>query len=245
MSEKLSVVNIRNRAINYLRQAKRDWKYNLHDLVRIITQQQQLSEVVNQKEIRIIGLRRSGNHAIINWIRRQATGVVRHLNKVHPHQNPYRYLYQHYPKEPLRQEALGNFAKKDCLLYSYEDYGIQQVTDRGFERKHDLYLGKSEIRYDLLLLRDPFNLLASRLQKNYMQVRDPQKTVVDMWIDYAKEYLGETEYLKNNKTCVNYNRWFMDVDYRQQVAEHLKLEFSDAGIDEVKGYGGGSSFAGR
>ncbi|MDJ0556305.1 MAG: hypothetical protein QNJ68_18080, partial [Microcoleaceae cyanobacterium MO_207.B10] len=66
------------------------------------------------------------------------------------------------------------------------------------------------------------------------------------WLDYAKEYLGETNYLKHNKICINYNQWFPDVEYRQEIAsEKLQIEFSDAGIDKVTSFGGGSSFKGK
>ncbi|NEP74518.1 MAG: hypothetical protein F6K25_22760 [Okeania sp. SIO2G4] len=54
--------------------------------------------------------------------------------------------------------------------------------------------------------------------------------------------MGETQYLKNNKVVIDYNKWFADVNYRQQLSSQLNFEFSDAGINEVKGYGGGRSF---
>ena len=50
------------------------------------------------------------------------------------------------------------------LIYSYEDFPLDQVASDKFEHNHDLYLGKSAIRYDLLIIRDPFNLFASRLK---------------------------------------------------------------------------------
>lgn len=204
-----------------------------------------ITEIVNQKEIRVVGLKRTGNHAIINWLRQQHSGEVWHLNNIRPGTNPYRWLYSHYPKEHLKQEALGNFVAKDCLIYSYEDYSIERVTDPKFERRHDVYLGKSSLRYDLLILRDPFNLMASRLKKNYITVKDPNYTVTDLWLEYAKEFLGETNYLTNNKVCINYNRWFFDVEYRKNLASALGIEFSDKGIERVKSEGGGSSFDGK
>jgi len=56
--------------------------------------------------------------------------------------------------------------------------------------------------------------------------------------------LEETQLLKNNKIVINYNQWFIDVDYRQQLAKQLNVKFSDAGFNDVKGQGGGSSFDG-
>jgi len=230
--------------LNRLRRVKRSLEYGVEDAMRHLSNTVNSPEIVNQKEIRVVGLKRSGNHAIINWIRKQHHGEVWHLNKIPVKRNPYRFLYEHYPKEKLKQEAKGNFTKKDCLIYSYEDHALEQITNKGFESKAELYLGKSASKYDLLILRDPFNLLASRFKKGYIKVKCPDITLVELWISYAKEYLGETNLLKSKKICVNYNQWFSDVNYRRQLAEQLNVKFSDAGFNDVKGQGGGSSFDG-
>ncbi len=233
-----------NNKLNQLRQIKREIGWNLYDFKRTLMQQQLLSKVVNKKEIRVVGLRRTGNHGIINWIKSQNSGEVWHLNNILVKQNPYRVNYHHFPEERWRREALGNFSLKECLIYSYEDWSLEQIADPHFEKKHDLYFGKSETRYDILILRDPFNLLASRFKRNYMNVKENHQTVEQLWIAYAKEFLGQTQHLKYNKICINYNQWFLDVEYRKQISEKLGLQFSDEGFSKVKG-GGGSSFDSR
>ena len=74
----------------------------LEDFIRILTQQDKLSEIVNQKEIRVAGMRRTGNHTIINWVKSQHAGKVEFINNVLANENPYRYKYQnledHYPE---------------------------------------------------------------------------------------------------------------------------------------------------
>ncbi|NES07768.1 MAG: hypothetical protein F6K22_36255, partial [Okeania sp. SIO2F4] len=156
-----------------LKKSKRFLAHNLEDFIRMLTQQNQLSEIVNQKEIRVAGMKRTGNHAIINWVKSQHTGEVGFINNVVANENPYRYKYENlqdnFPEhkwaiEHNRKQAQGNFIKRDCLTYSYEDFPLEQIAIDKFEHKHDLYLGKSAIRYDLLIIRDPFNLLASRLK---------------------------------------------------------------------------------
>jgi hypothetical protein len=223
-------------------------------------------EITNQKEIRVLGLRRTGNHAIINWIEKQAGDAV-HLNNLRVDENPYKYIYQafsgkghqldrwmaqetsRYPqyrgeegKLLLQREAKGMIQPKNVLITSYEDYPIPKVASKRAERTHDYYLGKSRQRFDVLILRDPFNLAASRLQKGFTTVKSLSQTVADMWVDYAKEYLGETQYLRNIKVVINYNQWVLDKRYRQAVAHQLGLEFSDAGLQEVPLFAGGSSF---
>ncbi|MEC4893037.1 MAG: hypothetical protein SAL07_12640 [Oscillatoria sp. PMC 1051.18] len=254
MADQSLVVKAVKNPNKVVKKIKRVVEHNFEDTVRTFAQRHIWSSVINQTEIRIVGLRRTGNHAIINWLREQATGVVWHLNNVAPLTNPFRYkcenLQDYFPQYEqaiarYRSQAKGDFVAKDWLLYSYEDYALEQITKSQFERKHDLYLGKSAIRYDLLILRDPFNLFASRLKNNYLTVSTPPKTLVEMWLDYAQEFVGETNYLTNHKICLNYNRWTIDVDYRQQIAEKLGLKFSDAGIDRVGSWGGGSSFEGQ
>jgi len=227
----------------------RKFTHFFEDNQRVKDYDSEKAEIVNQKEMRIFGLRRSGNHAVITWITEQQSGVVKHLNDVPPFENPFRYTYEYcrdnypgYPKieEKLRQEAIGNFTKKDCLLFNYEDYDFNQVISKNFERKHDIYVGKSTKRYDLLILRDPFNLLASRIKKGFVCVKSSRKSFVDVWISHAKEFLGETNYLTQQKVCINYNQWVNDIDYRRQIAEQLDLNFTDEGINIVSRRAGGS-----
>jgi hypothetical protein len=75
-----------------------------------------------------------------------------------------------------------------------------------------------------------------------ISVKTKGMSLTDMWIEYAKEFLEETSYLSNNKVVINYNLWFSDISYRQKISAALNLEFSDAGLNYVSSYGGGSSF---
>lgn len=51
-------------------------------LISRTRKQNRSQETVTDKEIRVIGLKRSGNHGIMGWIEKQSTGVVVHLNFV-------------------------------------------------------------------------------------------------------------------------------------------------------------------
>lgn len=228
-------------------------KHAFQDTLRLNTQNPDSWGIINQTEIRMVGLRRSGNHALIDWIKKQQTGPFKHINDVPIGENPFRHEYEyfidHYPEYPkiiedLQRQSKGEFKPKDCLLFNYEDYALKKVTDTGFERKHDWYVGKSARRIDLIIVRDPFNLLASRLKKGFVSVKSTQANFTDLWVSYAKEFLGETNFLTQNKVCVSYNRWIQDVDYRRTIAEQLGLTFTDAGFNQVARRAGGSSFDG-
>ncbi|MDJ0746265.1 MAG: hypothetical protein QNJ32_23270 [Xenococcaceae cyanobacterium MO_167.B27] len=237
---------------------KRKTRHFVEDLIRSTSQDKSLEKIINQNEVRIIGLKRSGNHAVSNWMMKQMQGEVFYINDVGANENPYREKYEAWVRsncaknrERLKQESQGNFIEKDYLIYSYEDYELNRITNKNFANKHDLYFGKTATRYDVILLRDPFNLIASRFKKgnfvnqHYLGTKNPQLSVVDLWLSYAKEWLGETQYLEYNRVFINYNKWFSDREYRQSLSSQLNLEFSDQGINQVKSQGGGSSFDAR
>jgi hypothetical protein len=221
---------------------------------------------VTQREYRILGLRRSGNHAIINWMERQMDSAI-HLNNLRINENAFRNYYracvgkchpldrwmaeeiQRYPEyqgpegvDRLLQESKGHFFPKQNLLLSYEDYPIPSIANAGYETMHDRYFGRSLHRVDVLILRDPHNLLASRLHNNMLPSKSMRQSFSALWTSYAMEFLGETNHLTHNKVSVNYNRWVLSTTYRQELAAELGLQFSDRGFGDVTGFGGGSSF---
>ena len=242
-----------DRKIHQLRKLKHNVDYFLDDTKRLLLQPFSSSGYINQKEIKVVGLRRSGNHGIIIWLRRHYQQKIWHLNNVSPFKNPYRQLYHHYSdKERLKQEALGNFSPKECLIYNYENYTLESIVNSKCEKNHDLYLGKSANRYDLLILRDPYNMFAS-LRKGQLQTNNKnycktypknRESITQLWLNYAKEFLEETNYLQQKRVMVNYNQWVSNLDYRKSISQELDLNFCDAGFNVVKNYGGGSSFDG-
>jgi hypothetical protein len=244
-------------------------RFNLIDWY-LFNQNQSNEAIVNRLKIRVCGLRRAGNHAIINWIIQQSNGNVVHLNDIFLRENPYRFAFeglqtknpQFYWKayrirsnplyagenymELLKNEMRRDFIKKDMLIYSLEDYRLKLMKKRSIYKKHLLFFGGSEMQRDILILRDPYNLLASRLKHKHigLKTRSVLRSFAEMWIDYAKEFLGETNHLKNNKFLINYNQWSRNYSYRKELAENLGLNFTDAGFNNITNYGGGSSFNG-
>ena len=203
--------------------------------------------MVNDVEICFHGMARSGNHAVIDWIASMYPGKVDYWNNV-----------ADCPRKLI-------FRKKSLLIRSHENRSLAEMSQDQLEKEHDLYFGKSKKRVDILLLRDPFNLFASRLQQQLNQgfnqsshgfimghpkykygAHQPEQ-FVGIWKEHAREYLGITSYLTHNKIVINYNRWFLESDYRQQVAESLGFSYDDKAIARVVGQneaGGGSSFDG-
>lgn len=218
------------------------------------------NRIVNQSEIRFIGLQRSGNHAIINWIFTQAKEPRCFLNYNPVDCNPFIYFQKQgtvkefqkdfYKDFNVPMECFGFFSDKATLIYSYEDDNLEETYTERFAKNHDRWLGKSQNCYDVIILRDPFNLFASRLKKEEdiienrysLKIEDQRKTLINLWKQYAREFVDKTNFLKYQKVTISYNRWVTDKDYRRQLAETLGLNFNDETMNEVLPVGGGSSF---
>jgi hypothetical protein len=206
--------------------------------------------IINEAEWRVMGISRSGNHAIINWLLAQTGGRMCFLNCVEPKNNPFCWPrplasglpYQvNYADFDLDQERRGVFSKKDYLIYSHEDCFLGLLRDGPWEQCHDAWVGPSALRRDLLILRDPFNLIASRIQSG---IGAPPSLALRMWKQHARQFLGERLYLPRPPVRISYNAWVQQKSYRQRVAEDLGLRFSDAAFQDVPATAGGSSFDG-
>lgn len=219
-------------------------------------------KVVQEKEIRFTGLSRSGNHAIINWVIRQIDGRYCFLNCTEPKHNPFltaRPLWEedgqeydtNVPEFSLAQEQEGKFSAKDHLLYSHEDIFLGTLNHKVFRNNHDEWVGQSRDFKDVLILRDPFNLFASRIKSGLMWGHFTHhgtrpistKVLIRLYKQHAREFLGEKKNLKE-KVCINYNSWASSAAYRKEIAGQLEIPFSDKGIEEVSKVAGGSSFDG-
>jgi len=246
-----------------------------------------MSKFRNENEIRVFGLRRVGNHAIINWIASMYKEPVYFFNNCGFYRDPFKTGYsrgtrkgtpvedifvsvkrlKHATEEQIKPTRIVH---KHCLLYSYENKDITKLTEDNIIPDRDYMIGLSRNKYDILILRDIFNWAASLMiyrGKNPLsdyvsKFNPPDKDrwikeasivwgkgynkvwrYIDQWKIYAKEYLGLTNYLQNTKTCISFNRWTTDENYRIAIANRLGLEYSDIALNVVAAVGGeGSSF---
>ncbi|MEX0902971.1 MAG: hypothetical protein WDZ76_09645 [Pseudohongiellaceae bacterium] len=194
-----------------------------------------------EREVRLIGLQRSGNHALINWILAQARKPQLFFNDVGP-EDP---LCEERLRSPaMRQNPSGEY---ELVVYSYEDRLLETVTDpHVYPQRQNRYGHQTGARIDVLILRDPFNTFASR--EFHTMVPTRRSTYVSgltgpqLWTTYAREAANQTNLLGDAKVVVNYNQWCRSREYRKQLARQLGLQFTDRGFNEVTVFGGGSSF---
>ena len=125
---------------------------------------------------------------------------------------------------------------KSCLIQSYEDQPLEIVD---LINQQDI--GVSNNQFNVLIVRNVCNMIASRLEhKNYHTTMSVE--IVELWKQYAYEFLGYTSLFGGNKIVVSYDHWLESKEYRRMLSEKINLEFSDDGFKCVTNFGGGSSF---
>lgn len=218
--------------------------------------------ITNKEEWRLVGLSRSGNHAVINWLLGQIEGDYCFLNCAEPKTNPFDTcrpfnaegdrLETNINHFNIYDETAGNHSSKEYLMYSYEDCFLGTLNHSTFIKNRIRWTGKSGKKRDVLIVRDAFNLFASRIRSGLLLGHETHHGVKGisihalktMYKQHLREFLGSRDNLKG-KVCISYNQWVKDKDYRCLIADRLDLNFNDSGIYRVSECAGGSSFDGR
>ena len=213
------------------------------------------------REIRFVGLARSGNHAIINWVLNQLPGRYCFLNCTEPKTNPFcsarpldsdgQVYISNIPGIDIEQERKGYFSDKEFLLYSHEDCFLGALNHSCFLENRERWLGRPAETQDVMILRDPFNLFASRIKSKLLRGHYTchgakpisVTTLKRIYKQHAREFFRQKTNL-HQPLLINYNRWVADLSYRASLADELALPFTDKGFTRVAKVAGGSSFDG-
>jgi hypothetical protein len=223
----------------------------------------------NGLEIQFFGLQRSGNHAVLAWLFQQFDDPVYFFNFVSPFKDPFtNYHFTRLPntvptpRKRIRGAALTEdmkqsrsreleglrLANKQVLAISYENLRLTRLRrKKELVKDRDEVLGTSGKMVRMLLLRDFYNWIASRVRQWENGGANPRiNDNVSLWLIYAKEFVGETAYLGGrNVMTIAYNRWVKDELYRSEILDDLGISVKDNSNSFVPGIGGGSSFDGR
>ncbi|MFL6292429.1 MAG: hypothetical protein ACJ759_16170 [Thermoanaerobaculia bacterium] len=173
-------------------------------------------------EMRALAMRRSGHHAVLNWILRQVRGPGRFLNdcRLDPEGNVVGNRFSR------TVNPAGDGVPDDLCLCNFEDLGVEELA---------ALLGRARSRgservLHLLVVRDPFNWVASRLKA---EPGLPLAGLVERWKGHVRECLGRTRIFPD-AVPVDFRRWVADAAYRAGLATALGLDFDDRGFREVE-----------
>ena len=186
------------------------------------------------------GMKRSGNHAVINWLLPQlSVAFVNNFipvgellrGKPMPAPRPFAGWRELQPSG----DALGGW------LVSLEDHDLSVQPFEGV----DIPVRR------LLVIRDPWQMFSSRLRKAgkvvmpaYPRANDStMQRVVDLWKRHASCYLGE-QGAYGGRIAILFDEWVRNREYREAVSDALGVRFDDGGFGRVGSEGGGSSFDG-
>jgi hypothetical protein len=204
----------------------------------------------NRRSMGVFSIRRSGHHAIVNWIRFQHPGRHCFLNDCKVGESPFaksvrsnsvvggwagEHRYVNWERE-LR----GRHAKKGLLIHNYEDGDLRRFSETVTREREVEWIGASRERSTLIVLRDPYNLLASRLKWFHGRGEVPTMERFGefraLWKLYAREMLGDTRWLPE-ALHVRYNDWFQSRVYRDELAARIGFVNRDVGVHEVARWG--------
>lgn len=207
--------------------------------------------------LEVCGLRRSGLHIIMNWLLSHYNGNVTFINDANHRKVP---INQSTPSDLLpcidAKQLLANdfgVGEDKLLLVGFEDEKLLSIKSWNWD---EALFGQPKERKRVLVLRDPFNLFASRLRLARNEAHNPFSLELlmlgpdgtpffpELWKRHAREFLGQTNHLGPDLIRINYNRWASDVDYRKEISSHLGREFNDVERERVPSFGFGSSFDG-
>lgn len=203
--------------------------------------------------LRVFGMRRSGNHAILSWLQRNAPGGRSvFLNNCKPGTDP---LQNARGIEVNAAHASQNKARRDMaavtgkagdgalLLVSYED---TSPAEFGLSRQISGSFDAELFSHNLLIYRSFLNWSASLLKKmqgneGYTLVR--RNAILLRTVD---SYIRLLELVRQSRelgfVAICYDRWVASESYRSTLLQELGLQQQDNSLGKVQSYGGGSSF---
>ena len=205
--------------------------------------------VISHHFIRVFGLRRSGYHAIINWLSRNAPGRTIFFNNCRSGQSPFA---AHngievdgkkvaHPGEDANPHAL-EVGEGASVFVSYENLMPSTPRRKPISGTLDL----KTVTRDVIIARDFLNWSASLVKK----LQGNAELSAHQRIAFALRLVDVYGDMLDLATCedpsspvmIRYDAWLEDADYRADVLQNIGFELKDDSTGRVEAYGNGSSF---
>jgi len=185
-------------------------------------------------------MRRGGQHVFIDWLLEQTQGSALFLNDVAPGQD-------------LEQRALnmGEFDKCfydgkailvkpdniDVVIVNYEDWLLNESVIHSTVGSN---ITADQV-VNILLLRDPLNLFASRYFFWARMPLDAERWKWNdkaLWLNHAEHYLANVSPVSTSQLIsVNFDVWSSEINIRRSLSQLLSLNFSDQALQRISHVG--------
>lgn len=201
------------------------------------------STLAPSRVLRIHGMRRSGNHALINWIIRNAPGggAGLFLNNCKPNRDPVRSargrsVFEGGQEIALKDKPARAAGPSPFTVVSYEDHAPPKDRAPLWDAPEVL----------IVIYRSFLNWSASLLRKiqgnpGYGPL-DRAKVMGNALPTYQRML---SHVVAGDVVPLCYDDWVADEAYRAEALRRLGLPGTDLSKGEVQRYGGGSSFQGK
>lgn len=196
---------------------------------------------------RVLGMRRSGNHAVIDWLRRNIEGPVVFLNDCTPGDPYARFELVETPNGEAHGPTFRStpwFAELTARrgarahIVSYEDQAPEVVRTLGWDDR----------RWQSVVVRRSFlNWLAS-----YYRLTTTRQSGTGWGVDFAHRLTSRfvtwralaEHAMSSGVTDIAFDDWAASARYRAAALTRAGLKVRDNGLGAEASYGGGSSFDG-
>jgi hypothetical protein len=193
--------------------------------------------------IRVCALRRSGHHAVIQWCLVNGGRPAVFINDCVPGTDPYvtgKVSESVAVGVPAQSDSVS--CRKDLFIVNFEDRGIESCFDMVDVAADMRWLGGVERTTNVVVLRDPFNNLASKLfwarsGRRWAPTVTELRGLLAMWKTHARAFLARASLGGAELVCVNFNAWVSNRAYRRHLAAVLELRPDDRGRGRVARWG--------
>jgi hypothetical protein len=210
------------------------------------------------KKIMVAAMHRTGHHAVAVWLLHQLPGISDFSIKTitqwffyiqnnrgasYLANNPLKTGDKEHPDKAdfssfLKSYHQANSSLTNMVVGTHEQVGIKDtVWACGTS---DIFAVNCNL---VVVLRDFKNWVASCVK---MAHRDSQvlkeeilsDETIKLYMDHCKHH-----HVLDGNNYILFNKWVRDENYRREIAEELGLEFTDAALNQLSPFGGGSSFS--
>jgi hypothetical protein len=201
-------------------------------------------KMIIKNEVRVCAMQRSGHNAIKFWIYNGFPDPrigINHCNLVQGRSATSSNF------KPLNQLFADLEEDLNLLIYNFEQVNIAKLQERRLLDPQAFHVWpaatklKAKRQMIILVVRDPYNWIASCLKKKNLT---HCKNSIPLYKEHLRQALGQVNHFGNYPHIViNYNRWFLEEEYRTELAQQIGFE-SQGQWNVVSGAGQGSSFDG-